>query len=78
MQRVFKNSGQLYKVGTDKYTEQTEVFYVSNHREFQKIENFAESSDGLVFGPWRVRPGGLSVSPAVVIFFIGVSDIWGY
>lgn len=70
MQRIFKNKGQLYRVATNKYTEQNEVFYAVSHQEFLEIEELSEKSAELIFGPWRVRPGGLSVRNKEIYFFI--------
>lgn len=61
MQRVFKHGGQLYRVATNKNTEMSEVFYAESHKEFLEIDQLTETTYDLAFGPWRVRPGGLSV-----------------
>jgi serine/threonine protein phosphatase PrpC len=62
MQRIFKNNGQLYRVCSNSEIEQTEIFYASSHQEFLDIDRLSENSNKIrVFGPWRVKPGGLSV-----------------
>ena len=61
MQRIFKNKGQLYRVCANKVTEETEVFYANTHQEFLEIDRLSERSEEREFGPWRVKPGGLSV-----------------
>jgi serine/threonine protein phosphatase PrpC len=62
MQRIFKHNGQLYRVCSNKTTGQTEIFYALNHQEFLQIDRIPEESSERIFGPWRVKPGGLSVS----------------
>ena len=43
-------------------TQETEIYYASNHQEFLQIDRIPEESEERIFGPWRVKPGGLSVS----------------
>ena len=62
MQRIFKQGGHLYRVCNNKMTHETEVYHASNHQEFLQIDRIPDESDERVFGPWRVKPGGLSVS----------------
>lgn len=62
IQRIFRKGGQLYRVSSNKITGQTEIFYASNHQEFLQIDKIPEESDERIFGPWRVKPGGLSVN----------------
>ena len=62
MQRIFKKGGQLYRVSSNKMSGQTEIFYAVNHKEFLSIDRIPEESNERIFGPWRVKPGGLSVS----------------
>lgn len=62
MQRILKNGGQLYRVCNNKVSQETEIYYATTHQEFLQIDRIPEESDERVFGPWRVKPGGLSVS----------------
>jgi hypothetical protein len=62
MQRIFKHKGQLYRVCSNRMTGQTEIYYASNHQEFLQIDRIPEEGNERIFGPWRVKPGGLSVS----------------
>lgn len=61
MQRILKNGGQLYRACNNKMTQETEIYYASSHQEFLQIDRIPEESEERVFGPWRVKPGGLSV-----------------
>lgn len=61
MQRILKNGGQLYRVCNNKMTQETEIYYAMSHQEFLQIDRIPEESDERIFGPWRVKPGGLSV-----------------
>lgn len=67
MQRIFKNNGQLYRVCSNRATGQTEIYYASNHQEFLQIDRIPEEGNERIFGPWRVKPGGLSVSHSLIL-----------
>lgn len=61
MQRILKNNGQLYRVCSNQKTQETEIYYASTRKEFLEIERIPEETHGRIFGPWRAKPGGLSV-----------------
>lgn len=67
-QRVWQNGGVLYRVSSNTESNQTEIYYANNHQEFMDIDKLEESAQNKnkIFGPWRVKPGGLSVSCHVV------------
>ena len=54
--------GELYRVSSNLRTAETKLYIAKNMAEFQKVEEFEKSSNFCIFGPWRIRPGGLSVS----------------
>jgi len=64
MNRIFSNGGELYRVVSNKC--ETTVYYARNSNEFFAIDrmpimrNFKATP---IVGPWRVKPGGLSVTP---------------
>jgi protein phosphatase 2C family protein 2/3 len=58
-------------------TNETEVYNVSTHKDFLKIDRIPEDSGTKVFGPWRVKPGGLSVSRTFGDIEAKVSDLGG-
>ena len=61
MQRIFKYGGQLYRVCNNKVTMETEIYHATTHSDFAQVDRIPEESDERIFGPWRVKPGGLSV-----------------
>jgi hypothetical protein len=76
MQRILKHKGQLYRVCSNMKTQETEIYYANTHQEFLEIDRIPENGKGRIFGPWRVKPGGLSVR--LLCNFEGFSDFWGY
>lgn len=62
LQRIFKNKGELYRVSSNKFSQDTEISYAGNHREFAELDRQHSLCHDRIFGPWRVKPGGLSVS----------------
>jgi len=59
--RIFENGGLLYRVSSHKMTQETEIYYANNEQEFLHLDPLPERSPNKIFGPWRVKPGGLSV-----------------
>lgn len=55
----------LYRVSSNTETNETEIYYANNHQEFMEIDKLEDMNQGRnkIFGPWRVKPGGLSVIP---------------
>jgi protein phosphatase PTC2/3 len=51
-------------VCNNKVTHETELYTASNHQVFTQIDKIPEESEERIFGPWRVKPGGLSVDRA--------------
>lgn len=49
------------RVCNNKFTMETEIYYAATHQDFLQIDRIPEESEERVFGPWRVKPGGLSV-----------------
>lgn len=62
LQRIFKHKGELYRVSSNKFSQDTEICYAQNHREFTELDRQHTMCHDRIFGPWRVKPGGLSVS----------------
>ena len=61
MKRILTKGGQLYRVCSNTATQETEIYYASSEKEFFEIDKFPEQSEDRIFGPWRAKPGGLSV-----------------
>ena len=72
MQRILKTGGKLYRyaslirVCNNKVTQETEIYYATNHQDFLQIDRIPEESEDRLFGPWRVKPGGLSVDTSYI------------
>lgn len=62
MQRIFKAGGQLYRVCNNRRSNETEIYNAFSHKDFLKIDRIPEDNGDRIFGPWRIKPGGLSVS----------------
>lgn len=62
MQRIFKAGGQLYRVCNNRRSNETEIYNAFTHKDFLKIDRIPEDNGDRLFGPWRIKPGGLSVS----------------
>jgi len=60
--RIFSRQGQLYRVSSNKYSHDTEISHAFNYKEFAQIDHMQNQQHDRIFGPWRVKPGGLSVS----------------
>lgn len=73
MKRIFSKNGQLYRVSSNKHTQETEIYYANTEAEFFEIDRIPEDTDDKIFGPWRVKPGGLSVRYSLTI---GVKNLW--
>lgn len=65
LQRIFKCKGELYRVSSNKFSQDTEICYAQNHREFTELDRQHSMCHDRIFGPWRVKPGGLSVSKTI-------------
>lgn len=60
--RIIENGGELYRMSFNKKTSQNMFYFAKTHSQMKKIDDLETNSKHLIFGPWRVRPGGLSVS----------------
>lgn len=60
--RIIENGGELYKMSSNIKTGQSNMHFVKNYSQLKKINEIQKNSQNMIFGPWRVKPGGLSVS----------------
>lgn len=60
--RITRKGGELYKMSLNNKTGQNSLHFVNNYAQLKKINEIQKSMRHLTFGPWRVKPGGLSVS----------------
>ena len=60
--RVIKNNGQLYRMSVNQRTGEERYYFIKQFNELEQINQIEENSPHIIFGPWRVKPGGLSVS----------------
>lgn len=60
--RVINNGGQLYRVSSNLKTIENMFYTVTNYSDVLQIDEIEATSKNLCFGPWRIKPGGLSVS----------------
>lgn len=61
-QRVVKNNGQLYRMSVNQRTGEERYYFVKTLSELEEVNNVEKTQSHIMFGPWRVKPGGLSVS----------------
>jgi len=66
MRRVFESGGTLYRVCSNPHKRLTEVFHASSIDEFYNLEKDQFSDTNLILGPWRIKPGGLSVDDNLI------------
>lgn len=64
-------------VCNNRKTNETEVYNAFSHKEFLKIDRIPEENGDRIFGPWRVKPGGLSVSRTFGDIEAKVGDLGG-
>ena len=67
----------LLRVCNNRQSNETEIYNVSSHKDFLKIDRIPEDAGNRVFGPWRVKPGGLSVSRTFGDIEAKVADLGG-
>ena len=60
--RIFTHGGQLYRVSSNKFSQDTEISHAFNYKEFAHLDHQHSLAHDRIFGPWRVKPGGLSVN----------------
>jgi serine/threonine protein phosphatase PrpC len=60
--RIVENGGELYKVSSDIELFRNHFHFAKNYKEFKAIAELERQNAKVVFGPWRIKPGSLSVS----------------
>lgn len=60
--RVVKNKGELYRMSINQRTGEERYRFVKEYKELEAINKYEVENPHVMFGPWRVKPGGLSVS----------------
>ena len=60
--RIIDNGGELYRMSSNVKTGQGNCYFVKNFAQVKKIEDLKNSLKTYIFGPWRIKPGGLSVA----------------
>lgn len=60
--RVIKNGGELYRMSANQKTGEERYYFVKDYKEVEEINKVEQTTQYIIFGPWRVKPGGLSVS----------------
>ena len=60
--RITSKGGEIYKMAYKERAGQHNFYYVDNYAQLKKLRETQRSAKNLNFGPWRVSPGGLSLS----------------
>lgn len=60
--RIIESGGELYRMSSNIKTGQNNFYFAKTYSQLKNINELQRNSRYLVFGPWRVKPGGLSVS----------------
>ena len=60
--RILEAGGELYRMSYNVRTGQNQFYFVKNINQFNVINELKGNVKQLAFGPWRVKPGGLSLS----------------
>ena len=60
--RILKCGGDLYRMSYNTKTGQNQFYFVNNYNQVIAINEVEKNVGHLIFGPWRIKPGGLSVS----------------
>lgn len=60
--RIIREGGQLYRVSSNLKTIENMFYTVTNYSDVLQLDEVEKTNKNLCFGPWRVKPGGLSVS----------------
>jgi len=60
--RILEKGGELYRMSSNVKNGQNNFYFVKNYIQLKKTNELQKTTPGLIFGPWRVKPGGLSVS----------------
>lgn len=65
--RIIQSGAELYKMSSNIKLLTNEIHFAKNYKEIQiinKLEEKYSQNKEIIYGPWRIRPGGLSVSRA--------------
>ena len=60
--RVVQSGGELYRMSSNLKTGQQNFYFVKTYTQLKKVNELKKNAKHLLFGPWRVKPGGLSVA----------------
>ena len=61
-ERVIESGGELYRISSNTKTGELKHYFSRSASDVAKVNDYEKSSTHLIFGPWRIKPGGLSVS----------------
>ena len=62
--RIIEKGGELYKMSSNKKTGQGNFHFVKTYNQLKKVDDMEKNTNNMLFGPWRVNPGGLAISRA--------------
>ena len=62
--RIIESGGELYRMSSNPKTGQSNMYFANNYAQMKNINEYKKNSPNVMFGPWRINPGGLSVSRA--------------
>lgn len=57
-------------------TGKSQVYFANNYNQFNELDSQQNVAKNKIFGPWRVKPGGLSVTVANLSDVLGFKNIW--
>jgi len=60
--RVIENGGELYRISSNTKNGELRHYFARTANDVTMINQFEKAHQQLIFGPWRIKPGGLSVS----------------
>jgi serine/threonine protein phosphatase PrpC len=60
--RVIENGGELYRISSNTRNGELRHYFARTANDVSMINQFERANQQLIFGPWRIKPGGLSVS----------------
>ena len=60
--RVIENGGELYRISSNTKNGELRHYFARSANDVTMINQFEKANVQLIFGPWRIKPGGLSVS----------------
>ena len=71
--RIITNGGQLYRVSSNLKTIENMFYTVTKYSDVLHIDEVEKTNRNLCFGPWRIKPGGLSVSRYFILYTCPIS-----